>query len=264
MTDPRVARTPELRGHTRNALTHNARVEAAQSFLWSGIRKLYRAVWRVRRAVWLRGYDRLRVETVGGARLVVLPGVFNGVLLRTGAFMAQTLESVPVAADAQALDLGTGTGIGAIFAARRAARVVATDINPEAARCAQINALAHHLERKIETRVGDLFEPVGDERFDLILFNPPYYRGQPRSMADHAWRSPDAFDRFLRELPEHLTDGGRALVVLSTDGDIMGDLSSPTTAEYLTARPIRQRELINERLTIYEITVISEGERQAT
>ena len=102
---------------------------------------------------------------------------------------------------ASVLDLGTGSGIGAIFAARWASRVVATDINPEAVRCAQINTLAHHLEHKIETRCGDLFEPVGTERFDVILFNPPFYRGRPRDLADHAWRSPDAFDRFLRELP---------------------------------------------------------------
>jgi len=29
------------------------------------------------------------------------------------------------------------------------------------------------------------------ERFDVVLFNPPYYRGVPRNALDHAWRSPD-------------------------------------------------------------------------
>ena len=30
----------------------------------------------------------------------------------------------------------------------------------------------------------------------LVLFNPPYYRGVPRSALDHAWRSPDVIERF--------------------------------------------------------------------
>ena len=61
--------------------------------------------------------------------------------------------------------------------------VTAVDINPDAVRCARINALQHHLETCIEVRQGDLFEPVQGERFDLVLFNPPFFRGQPRNTA---------------------------------------------------------------------------------
>jgi methylase of polypeptide subunit release factors len=219
----------------------------------SFFRTLYRKVlWQ-----WIRfsvrdGY-RLRVERVAGIEIIVLPGVFNGVLLRTGQFLVEALERAALAEDAGVLDLGTGSGIGAIFAARRAAHVVATDLNPEAARCAQINALAQHLDHRIETRVGDLFAPVGNDRFDLILFNPPYFRGKPRDLPDAAWRSPDVFDRFLDELPEHLSEDGRALVVLSTDGEIGAALRS---AKHLSACPVLQRDLVNEVLTVYEIRVI--------
>jgi release factor glutamine methyltransferase len=108
------------------------------------------------------------------------------------------------------------------------------------------------MEQQIETRVGDLFEPVRGERFDVILFNPPYYRGQPRDPADHAWRSADVFDRFLRELPAHLAPGGRALVVLSTDGDVAPALAAAT---HVRARVVRERDLQNERLTVYELRV---------
>lgn len=216
----------------------------------SALRSLYRAWLRVRLRVWLRDYNRLRVEDVNGTLIIILPNVFNGVLLRTGAFLAETLNAALIPSGARVLDLGTGSGIGALFAARWAARVLATDINPEAARNAQINAWVNHLESKIETRVGDLFEPAREEKFDVILFNPPYYRGTPRDLYDHAWRSPETFDRFLRELPAHLTENGRALVVLSSDGDIANALH---TAPHLTTRVIRQRDLINEILTVYEI-----------
>jgi release factor glutamine methyltransferase len=215
---------------------------------WS--RALYRWIWRLRRLLMSRDDDLLRVRGVCGIRIVVLPGVFDGVRLRTGAFLAETLNPDTCPSGARALDLGTGSGIGAIVAARYAAQVIATDINPEAVRCARLNALAHHLEERIETRVGDLFEPVRGERFDAILFNPPYFRGRPRDLADGAWRSPDVFDRFLRELPAHLTPGGHALVVLSSDGDIAAALWSAT---HLSVRVVRARDLLNETLTVYEI-----------
>jgi release factor glutamine methyltransferase len=216
----------------------------------SAIRELYRRLMQVRVRMFFRDYNRLRVEKIGGIEIIVLPDVFNGVLLRTGAFLAETLNAATVPASARVLDLGTGSGIGAVFAARYAARVIATDINPAAVRCAQINALAQHLEQKIETRVGDLFEPVRGERFDLILFNPPFYRGRPRNLTEHAWRSVDVFDRFLRELPAHLTAAGRARVVVSSDGEIADALRA---AHHLSARVIRRRDLINEVLTVYEM-----------
>ena len=48
------------------------------------------------------------------------------------------------------LDMGTGSGVGAVFAARNAARVVAVDVNPEAVRCARINVLLHHIEDRVD------------------------------------------------------------------------------------------------------------------
>ena len=221
---------------------------------WKWARALYRRTLRLRHGLWLHD-ARLRVEYLDGAPLLVLPDVFDGIRLRTGAFLARTLEATTVPDGAQVLDLGTGSGVGAIRAARWAGRVVATDINPEAARCAQINALINRLEQVIETRVGDLFGPVQGERFDLILFNPPFYRGQPRRQRgwrDHAWRSPDAFDRFLDELPAHLREGGRALVVLSSDNDIEQALWA---AQGLNVRTLREQDFVNEILTVYEIRV---------
>jgi len=213
-------------------------------------RSVARWLWRQWRRVLARDEARLRIAALNGTPIIVLPGVFDGVRLRTGAFLAQALDGEACPPGARVLDLGTGSGLGAVYAARWGARVIATDLNPEAARCARVNALARHLDERIETRVGDLFEPVRGERFDVILFNPPYYRGSPRDLSDGAWRSPDVFDRFLRELPEYLTPTGRALVVLSSDGDLAGALSD---ARHLAVRALRQRDLRNEVLTVYDL-----------
>jgi len=192
----------------------------------------------------------------------MLPGVFNGVLLRTGAFLAQTLTTLPLAAsgDVSALDLGTGSGLGAVFAARRGFRVVGVDINPEAVRCARINVLLNRVEDRVEIRLGDLFAPVAGERFDLVLFNPPFYQGAPRHDLDYAWRGTDIFERFAAGLPAALKPGGRALVVLSSDGrgeELLAALrahprvgrASPSALEV-----VARRDLGNEVLTVYSVS----------
>jgi 16S rRNA G1207 methylase RsmC len=192
----------------------------------------------------------LTVEDVDGTRVIVLPDVFNGIRFHTGAFLASSLTADVIGRGNRVLDLGTGSGVCAVFAGRLAAHVVATDINPEAVRCASINALAHHLEDVIETRLGDLFTPVAGERFDVVLFNPPYFRGVAHDAADHALRSPDTFDRFLREVGDHLGEHGRALVVLSPDTDIEDALWS---ASHLAVTRFRTRRVLGKTLTIYEL-----------
>jgi HemK-related putative methylase len=148
------------------------------------------------------------------------------------------------------LDLGCGSGAAGIWAAlRRGCRVVATDINPSAVRCTRINALLNHLE--IDVREGDLFAPVAAERFDLVLFNPPYYRGAPRDHLDHAWRSLDMPERFAGGLAEHLEPGGRALVVLSSDGD--GGFLDAFDDRGLAHQVVERRDFLNEIMTVHRV-----------
>lgn len=72
-----------------------------------------------------------------------------------------------------ALDLGTGSGVQAILAARHASQVIATDISPRALQFAALTARLNSISN-IELRCGSLYEPVGDCQFDLIVANPPF------------------------------------------------------------------------------------------
>ena len=128
------------------------------------------------------------LERIDGLPLLVAPGVLNPRLMRTGEFFATQLSSHLPAHEAEVLDLGTGSGVCALFAARQARCVVGVDINPAAVRCASINALMNGMDGKIDVLQGDLFAPVAGRRFDVVLFNPPFVRGAPRNDADRAWR----------------------------------------------------------------------------
>jgi release factor glutamine methyltransferase len=203
-------------------------------------------------------YDDFRLERVQGVPILVTPSVFNPKLPRTGAFLAAQLDARIVGADADVLDMGTGSGVCAVFAARHARRVVAVDINPAAVRCAGINARLNHVEHRIELRHGDLFAAVAGERFDLILFNPPFLQGPPRDDRDRAWRSTDVAERFAAGVAAHLKPAGSALVVLSTFGGACTFLDEFHRCG-LTASVLAERRFVNERLAVFRLEPAAAG-----
>lgn len=218
-----------------------------------GTRALVQLLYRVRRLFGLHRYDEFILERIHGVPVLVIPSVFNPKRLRTGAYFASLLEAGVIGCNAEVLDMGTGSGVCALFAARHARRVLAIDINAAAARCARINALLNHLEGRIEVRHGDLFEPAAGERFDLILFNPPFVIGEPRNDRDRAWRSTDVAQRFAQGLIRHLKPGGAALLLLSTYGDAAAFLRPLLDGGYHICS-VAQRGYLGERLTLYRVT----------
>ncbi|MBK7074311.1 MAG: peptide chain release factor N(5)-glutamine methyltransferase [Myxococcales bacterium] len=98
------------------------------------------------------------------------------------------------------LDLCTGSGILAITLARElpGLTMVATDVSTAAAAVATRNVARHQVGERVEVRVGDLWAPVGDEAFDLIVSNPPYIR-----QAELA-----GLDREVQREPRLALDGG--------------------------------------------------------
>ena len=198
-------------------------------------------------------YDAFRLESIQDAHFIVLPSVFNPKVPRTGEFFASYLTAHPIAAEAEVLDMGTGSGVCAVFAAKYARRVVAVDVNPAAVRCATLNTLLNQMEHRIEVRQGDLFGPVAAERFDIVMFNPPFVRGIPRDDRDRAWRGQDVVERFAAGLRERLKPGGTALELLSTFGDGPSFLQDFRKHEFQVAR-VAERTFVNERLALFRMT----------
>lgn len=196
-------------------------------------------------------YDEHALEHFDGRRILVLPTVFNPRALRTGRFFASELTATALARVDSVLDMGTGSGICAVACAEHVHRVLAIDINPAAVRSARINVLINDVEARVEVREGDLFDRVGDERFDLVLFNPPFIRAVPRDPRDRAWRGADVVDRFARALRDHLRPGGCALVLLSTFGDAATFLDA--FDDSWRVERWAQRQFINETLAIFKV-----------
>jgi ribosomal protein L3 glutamine methyltransferase len=123
------------------------------------------------------------------------------------------------------LDLCTGSGCLAILAARHFpdARVDAVDISKDALAVAARNVSEYNLENRVTLHRGDLFAPLGEAQYDLIISNPPYVdaegmaslppecRAEPKLAFDGGADGLDIVRRILAEAPKHLTPQGGLL-----------------------------------------------------
>ena len=131
------------------------------------------------------------------------------------------------------LDLCTGSGCLAILAARHFpnARVDAVDISTDALEVAARNVADHGLEDRVTLLHGDLFAPLGHQRYDLIISNPPYVdawgmanlprecRAEPTIAFDGGADGLDIVRRILEEAPQHLTPQGGLLCEIGRGRD---------------------------------------------
>lgn len=135
-----------------------------------------------RKLVQRRGFERVPVAQITGVRefwslpICVTPAVLVP-RPETELLVAVALELLSDAeAPARVLEIGTGSGAVAVTLAseRPALRITATDVSSEALSVAVGNAEALGVAGRIRFLAGDLYAPVEDERFDLIVSNPPY------------------------------------------------------------------------------------------
>ncbi|WP_145791296.1 DUF7059 domain-containing protein [Kitasatospora atroaurantiaca] len=109
----------------------------------------------------------------------------------------------------QALDLGSGSGVQALHAARHAQRVTATDLNPRALHFTRLTLALSGFENT-EVAEGSLFEPVADRKFDLIVSNPPFVisPGSRFTYRDGGMAGDDLCRSLVRGAAAHLEPGG--------------------------------------------------------
>jgi release factor glutamine methyltransferase len=135
------------------------------------------------------------------------------------------LQRIPGGSSRRVLDLGTGTGAIALAIAkeRPLAEVTAIDADPRTLRVAQKNAARLGLAQ-VEFLLGNWFSAVRDERYDVIVSNPPYIadddphlaqgdlRFEPRSALASGPDGLAALREIAGEAPHHLRAGGSVLL----------------------------------------------------
>lgn len=169
--------------------------------------------------------ERVVREKFSGFTFTVRPTVFNPRDFISSKIFAAYINTLDLAGK-NILDMGAGSGIVSIFAASKGANCTACDINPVAVRCITENALQNNLSKQISVYESDLFESLNstvDRGFDIIFFNPPYYKGNPHNNFERAFKGGpnlEVIDRFLLDAKEHLAPLGKICLIVSTDIDM--------------------------------------------
>lgn len=170
------------------------------------------------------------------------------------------LECLEVASGERALEMGCGTGLITCHLAAAGAEVTAADVNPRAVECTRRNLERNGL--KAEVVLTDLFRDLPG-RFDTIVFNPPYCAGEEDDLLALSWAGgPDGVvvtERFLAQAVEHLKEGGRIILLLSTEMEAEG-LDRCLSA--FEQRTLGSTNLFFERLWVVELRPEKRGSGQ--
>ncbi len=198
---------------------------------------------------------RTVTTSVRGHPFVVYPSVFHPSLFLSSKIFVDFITTLDLNGK-KVLDMGTGSGVLAVFAAFQGATVIAIDKNAEAVRCAHTNGQQNNVGHRIRVLHGDFFSPIpSSDRFDYIFFNPPFYPQEPSSTADLAWKAGDRFRLlapFARGARPHLEPHGKIFLILSSDVDF-GVFLEVFRMEGYHVRPRLERNLLFERMCIYEL-----------
>ena len=115
------------------------------------------------------------------------------------------------------LDLCSGPGVQALYAAKQGETLTTVEINPMAADLARVNALMNDLEDRMDIRLGNLYSAVKGEKFGRITANPPllpFPEELPYPIVGHGGN--DGFEltwKIIDGAAEHLTEDGYAQII---------------------------------------------------
>lgn len=167
---------------------------------------------------------------------VIIPRSYIGELMVKGLFdeagLGFDLEPENVSS---VLDLCTGSGCLAILAANtfHNASIDAADLSSDALEVAKINLKEHELEDRITLHHGNLFTPLKDQKFDLIITNPPYvataevdafpaeYAHEPRMAHVGGEDGFELVRAIIKQAPKHLNKGGGLLCEIGLGREIL-------------------------------------------
>jgi release factor glutamine methyltransferase len=164
--------------------------------------------------------SKTRTYQYENIRLEIPPQVFHPGFFFSTRLLLNYIKQFPLKKKSF-LEPGCGSGLIAIYAAKKGAVVTATDINTIAIEFIKKNSTRNHVELTIIQ--SDLFRELPPQQFDLIAINPPYYKKQPRSQLDYAWfcgENGEYFTALFKGLHQYMHASSIVLMILFEGCDI--------------------------------------------
>ena len=184
--------------------------------------------------------------------VTVFPGVFHPGFFFSTNLLLKYLEKLELN-EKYILELGAGSGLISLFAAKRGAFVTASDISLTAVYNIEKNVKMN--DANVEVIHSDLFDDIPHRRNDYIIINPPYYKKTPVSEREFAWFGGDDFQYFRKlftQLGNNIYENTNVLMVISDEADL--EMIKSISAEYkFLLKEVFHKKIWGENHFIYDI-----------
>ena len=214
-------------------------------------------VARTYRPLLVKYLSGTRTYTFKNIRLEVPPQVFHPGFFFSTKLLLKYIGRLPLS-EKSFLELGAGSGLISIYAAKSGARVTAIDIHSAAIQALKKNRFANDVQFAIVQ--SDLFTSIPQQAFDIIAINPPYYKKQPLSDADYAWycgEKGEYFQDLFKGLMDYVHASSVVLMILCDGCDIEMIEKFASENSFKMDCVFRTKNLLEENF-IYQIEQINE------
>ena len=199
------------------------------------------------------------VTHVAGFRLTVPPTVFHPKVFLTSKYFAGFIGGLDLEGKTVA-EVGCGSGILSLAAARAGAeRVIAIDINPNAAGAATKNGRDNGLPQVRGVASNLMSGLAAGPLFDVIITSPPSFPGEPRDLADRAWHAGPGYRdiaALFDQARERLAPGGIVYLLLSSDSDL-GRIGELIHRAHFSVHLVGKQSIFIEEFILYELRTYS-------
>ena len=194
-----------------------------------------------------------RLYTYEDIEVIVMPDVFPPHYTISTKILLDYIKPLDIK-DKTLLELGCGSGIVALYAAKKEAIVTASDINNVALKALEKAAKKNSLELAILN--SNLFNKLSQLSFDYIIINPPYYPKTPKNIKEQAWFCGENFEYF-KSLFLQLSNRNdkNILMILSQDCDIQ-KIKNIASLNHFQLDIELERTRFNEKNFIFKVSKI--------
>lgn len=170
-----------------------------------------------------RYLKKIRFYTYDDLKLKIYPGVFHPKYFFSTQVFAEFIQGLDLK-NKKVCEVGAGSGLLSFIAFLKGAKVYSFDISAVAVEGIKEN-LSNNFKEHVDFEVylSDLFDNVPENKFDVLLINPPYFFGDPSDEGSYAWycgKNGEYFEKLFKQLNDYSNASSQMFLILADNCDL--------------------------------------------